>query len=263
MTAALVLAASLKVLMIGNSFSQQMVKAMPPIAQDLGLELDICSLYIGGCPLERHWKNVCAPETKPYSVTRNKFGVVVPKANGNIQDMLAADKWDVVTIQQASHLSWKADSYQPFADNLVATIRKFAPQAEIVVHETWSYCDTEKTGSGRMSKWGLDSDKMYSALHAAYAELAKKYGFRVIPTGTAAQRFPGRERLFRDTHFSANGNHLQALVWTAKLFGVDVTHCRFVPDGMDPALAAEMRRVAQETVSKTQESTVSNTGMKK
>lgn len=36
----------LKVLMIGNSFSVQMVSSMPPVAKGLGLELDICSLLV-------------------------------------------------------------------------------------------------------------------------------------------------------------------------------------------------------------------------
>ena len=70
----LVFAAALKVLAIGNSFSVQMVNAMPPIAKDMGLELDICSLYIGGCSFERHWKNVCDPTNKPYSVMRKTNG---------------------------------------------------------------------------------------------------------------------------------------------------------------------------------------------
>jgi len=248
MTLALMMAATLKVLTIGNSFSVQMVNSMPPIAADLGLELDICSLYIGGCPLERHWNNVLAPETKPYAVTRNRFGEKMPSVKGNIPEWLQAEKWDVVTIQQASKASWDPKTYQPFADNLIAKIRELAPQAEIVVHETWSYCDTEQKGSQRMAGWGLDSKKMYAALHSAYAALAKKYRLRVIPTGTAAIRFPDRARLFKDTHFNENGNHLQALVWTAKLFGVDVMRCRYVPAGIDPAVAAEMRRVAQETV---------------
>ena len=256
----IMLAAALKVLMIGNSFSVQMVKSMPPIAKDLGLELDVCSLYIGGCSLERHWNNVCNPTNKPYSVTRNRFGEVCERVKGNIPEWLAADRWDVVTIQQASPLSWKAESYQPFADNLVAKIRELAPQAEIVVHETWSYCDSEKVGRQRMGKWGIDSRIMYEKLHEAYGALAKRHGFRIIPTGTAAQLFPGRECLFGDTHFNASGNHLQALVWTAMLFGVDVTRCRHVPDGVDPALAETMRNIASNVVASNAGKTCRNAG---
>ena len=51
----------LKVLMIGNSFSMKMVKHLPPVARGLGYKADVCSLIIPGCPLSKHWKNVCSP----------------------------------------------------------------------------------------------------------------------------------------------------------------------------------------------------------
>ena len=269
----LVFAAALKVLTIGNSFSVQMVKAMPPIAQDMGLELDICSLYIGGCTLERHWKNVCNPTNKPYSVTRNTFGKSVNGFKGNIPDMLKADKWDVVTIQQGSHESWKAESYHPYGDNLVKTIRELAPQAKIYVHETWSYTPWD----GRLKKWGIDQNGMYEKLHAAYGDFAKQYGFDVIPTGTAVQLWRkelpvkyaedsfggdvvGSAKFTKDAatgkvthkgdvfHMNAYGNHLQALVWSAKLFDVDVTACKYEPKGLDKEKLPLMRKVAMEAV---------------
>ena len=133
----------LKVLMIGNSFSICNLKQMPHVAKSMGLKLDLASLYIGGCSLERHWKNVVASTNaafKPYRFDRTTDGVkVVERGKANIPDALVLDKWDVVTIQQASHFSWKPTTYYPFGDSLVAKIRELAPQAKIVVQETWSY----------------------------------------------------------------------------------------------------------------------------
>ena len=63
-----------KVLMIGNSFSVQMATSLPPVAQNLGQGLDICSMYIGGCTFDRHWKNVSEATNKPYSVQWNCRG---------------------------------------------------------------------------------------------------------------------------------------------------------------------------------------------
>ncbi len=269
----LVFAAALKVLTIGNSFSVQMVNAMPPVARDMGLELDICSLYIGGCTLETHWNNVCNPEGKPYSVTRNSFGKSVNEFRGNISEMLKADRWDVVTIQQGSHESWRAGSYHPFGDDLVKTVRELAPQAKIVIHETWSYTPWD----GRLKGWKIDQDEMYEKLHAAYGDFAKQYGFEVIPTGTAVQLWRkelpvkyaedslggdvvGGLKFTKDAatgkvqhagdpfHMNAAGNHLQALVWTAKLFGVDVTACKYEPKGLDKEKLPLMRKVAMEAV---------------
>ena len=44
----------LKVLMIGNSFSICVLKEMPQCAAAAGETLDLASLYIGGCPFDKH-----------------------------------------------------------------------------------------------------------------------------------------------------------------------------------------------------------------
>ena len=268
---AILAAAALKVLMIGNSFSVQMTSAMPPIAADMGLDLDVCSLYIGGCSLERHWKNVVTATNSPYSVKRNVRGKAEKTFMGNIPGVLKSEKWDVVTIQQASHASWKPESYHPWGDNLVKYIRENAPQAKIVVHETWSYTPWDK----RLAGWGIDQNEMYAKLHAAYADFAKSYGFDILPTGTAVQlvrkelpvaytenslggdvvgsaKFVQKDGKWVPQgdvfHMGASGNHLQALVWTAKLFDVDVTTCKYVPKDMDPKRAEFLRRMAMKAV---------------
>lgn len=115
----------LKVLMIGNSFSVCVLNHAPGVAKNLGCPLDIASLYIGGCPISRHAANLDATNA-PYAVAWNcrgstksdavpfagvlvsrkgKDGKIAPGHLGNLRKMLAADKWDVVTIQQASHES--------------------------------------------------------------------------------------------------------------------------------------------------------------
>jgi hypothetical protein len=104
-------------------------------------------------------------------------------------DMLVADKWDIVTIQQASGKSAFYDTYQPYADNLIAKIRELAPQAEIVIQQTWSYAPYD----GRLEKWKMTPKEMYEALKKAYAQLAAKHGLRIIPTADAVQLF--RDRL--------------------------------------------------------------------
>ena len=269
----------LKVLTIGNSFSICCLRQMPPVAKAMGVKLDFVSLYIGGCSLERHCQNVEVGKTnamfRPYTVSWNYASLEdqskVPFADvlsdnvwknwqgehkekkGNIPALLKGEKWDVVTIQQASHYSWKPHTYHPWGDDLVKTIRELAPQAKICVQETWSYPPWD----GRLGAFaketgvvGFDQVEMYARLHDAYADFAKSYGFEVIPTGTAAEFMPQRERLFTapDFHFNGVGEYLQGLVWVSKLFGVDVKECPYAPEFVDPVLAAELREVAQNAV---------------
>lgn len=281
--------------MIGNSFSICVLKQMPSVAQAMDLKLDLCSLYIGGRSLAHHCENVAKgrdPNYAPYEIGWNYCGVVndpaapvakaVRKGNakrltkgatrgggfGNIPQLLKADRWDVVTIQQASHFSWRPETYQPYADDLVATIRKLAPQAEIVIQETWSYTPFDK----RLKEWKLTQDEMYGRLHAAYATLARSKGLRTIPMGTTVQLYrralpvvPKADSLGGDPcgklkfaadgkggwtttgdpfHLNREGEYLQGLVWTATLFGADVTRCAYRPAFLSEARAQKMRAVA-------------------
>ncbi|MBO5940303.1 MAG: DUF4886 domain-containing protein [Kiritimatiellae bacterium] len=189
-------AKQLKVLMIGNSFSVCVLKEMPQCAADAGVVLDLASLYIGGCPLDRHWENVEKsndPDFKPYSFTfnyasaGNKEEAPVAKLGKktNIPQALKADKWDIVTIQQASAKSPYPETYEPFAKNLIATIRELAPQAEIVIQQTWSYSPY----SERLVKWKMTPQTMYSAVESAYAQLASRYNLRIIPMGYAVELY--------------------------------------------------------------------------
>ena len=277
----------LKVLMIGNSFSICVLKEMPAIAKDLDLPLDICSLYIGGCSLERHMQNVNAPETKPYKISwryvstdkdavpfmalLGKGGKDDKEYRANIPEMLKSDAWDVVTIQQASHGSWQPATYEPYGTQLIKTIKELAPQAKIVVQQTWSYTPWD----GRLKKWGLDQNTMFGALEAAYADFAMRHGLEIIPTGKAVQTYrrtlpvvyteksndddvcgtstfvekDGKWSPKGDVfHFNARGEFLQGLVWTAKLFNVDVTQGAYVPKCLEtqPERAKLMRKIATE-----------------
>ena len=290
-------AKQLKVLAIGNSFSLSMMEELPKAAAAFpGCELDIVNMYIGGCPLERHWANVESNAVdasfRPYDIRASyAFDRKEMPKRANIPEMLTADRWDIVTIQQASSKSPFCETYQPFADKLIAKIRELAPQAEIRIQETWSYSPYSRT----LSKLKMTPESMYEALHGAYGKLASKYGFRVIPTGTAVQlyrhRLPvrygtpltpeeiaaipkpglvdfcgdvagssvwkkGRKRdadrkevkLRLDAeHLNAEGKYLQACVWLAALFDVDVTKLAYEPAFKDFAgKAALMRQCAAE-----------------
>ena len=193
-------AKALKVLMIGNSFSICVLKEMPQCAANAGDTLDLASLYIGGCPLDKHWDNVekaSDPDFKPYKFTwsyasaAKESDAPIAKLGDktNIPQALVADKWDVVTIQQASGKSSFPETYEPFAGKLIAKIRELAPQAEIVVQETWSYAPYDK----RLGQWKMTPVTMHAALKKAYAQLAERYKLRTIPVGDAIQLY--RERL--------------------------------------------------------------------
>ena len=265
-----------KVLMIGNSFSICCLRHLPQVAADRGVKLDLASLFIGGCSLEFHWTNVVKDVDKgykPYIFGRNRRGKFTT-AKINVCEALRLEKWDIVTVQQASHFSWRPETYHPYGDLLIAKIRELAPQAKIYVQETWSYTPWD----GRLKQWGIDQDEMYEKLHVAYGDFAKQFGLGVIPFGTKVQEW--RKRLpvkyaenslggdvvggghqkpkdqFKRTaenkwvincdpfHLGDRGEYFQALVWAKSLFGVDVSSCGYKPDFVSDSDAELMRAIA-------------------
>ena len=265
----------LRVLMIGNSFSVSCMNHMPMVAKSLGLKLDITSMYIGGCTLQRHANNIVSGDLdfRPYRISRNWCGKdyftecirntdkslygtgFEDVACNNIPQMLKSGEWDVVTIQQASGYSWQPESYRPCGDLVVKTIRDLAPGAEIVMQQTWSYA----VGENRLAQWGITQDEMYEKLRCAYRDFAAVYGFRVIPMGEAVQEW--RRRLpVRGTegdvvgrggdlyHLGPAGEYFQALLWTSFLFDVDVTSCAYRPEYVSAEQAALMKQIVKDVV---------------
>ncbi len=178
----------MKVLMIGNSFSQSVLTYLPKIVErEAKHSLLLAQMMIGGCSLERHIDELAKAEKdssyKPYWTNyQNREHVALP-------EMITAEKWDIVTIQQASHFSWDMNMTEPFAGQLISYIRANAPQAEIVIQKTWSYRPVDISVGGTVKRWGFTTDSMYEKLSENYADWSRRYGFRLITTGDAVQIF--------------------------------------------------------------------------
>ena len=274
----------LKVLMVGNSFSISCLTYLPQVAAECGKKLDLGSLYIGGCSLERHVGNLLEERAAGMKGVKGAYlydrvspdGQRKTLRNMRLTDALKEAKWDIVTIQQASHLSWKKGSYHPWGDELVRAIRELAPTAKILVQETWSYTPFDK----RLKEWKMTPDEMHDQLKAAYADFAKGYGFDMIRMGDAVQEWRRRlpveygehslggdvvggrnqkpENQFKRNadltwspnsdvfHLNARGEYLQALVWAATLFQTDLPTVNSRPAGVTDEEDRLLRLVARQ-----------------
>lgn len=186
--ATLVGAKELKVLMVGNSFSLSVLEYLPKLVVDSGKhKLKLATTYIGGCPMERHLKNLAdeatQPDKKPYA-----FYVIGKRTvSSKLSDAIKSDKWDIISIQQASPQSINKEKTHADAEKLIAAIRELAPQAEIIIQQTWSYRADHPWFTRKDAK--LDQTKMYNLLNDNYKSLAKKYNFRLVPVGDAVQNY--------------------------------------------------------------------------
>jgi hypothetical protein len=167
---------TVRLLTIGNSFSANATHYLKDLAKAGGHTLVHNSLVIGGASLQVH-----ADKTKAE-------GKALLYTNGrDLIGNLTADKWDYVTIQQASIKSHDFATYQPYAGVLRDYIAKYAPQAKLLVHETWEYRVDDPRFAVKEPKPGepKTQDEMYKGLRASYEKLASEFGARIIPTGDA------------------------------------------------------------------------------
>ena len=104
----------MKILSIGNSFSTDAQRYLNRISRLNSCQIKSVNLYIGGCPLRRHYFNVLENE-KAYDFQFNgeSTGLLV-----SIKDALKSDAWDYVTLQQASTYSPIWESYEPYLETI-------------------------------------------------------------------------------------------------------------------------------------------------
>jgi hypothetical protein len=170
---------TVRLLTVGNSFSRNATRYLGDLARAGGHELVHEPIIVGGASLELH-------ATKAHQ--RDSADTAGLYANGlSLKQMLSARRWDHVTIQQASMKSHDLETYRPFAQQLRDIIRQHAPQAKLLVHQTWAYrCDDPRfIKSPDKPGEPATQQAMYRSLAAAYRTIADELGARVIPVGDA------------------------------------------------------------------------------
>jgi hypothetical protein len=216
------------VLAIGNSFSQDATRYLSDIAHAQGETLNVVNLYIGGCSLERHFRNMKSGErayTLEFNGKSTRFSISLKEAL-----MGRSREWDVITIQQASHESLKKEYYQPYLHALVLYIREFCPKAKLYLHETWGYAE----GSSKLLSFypSGHAEEMFGDVIRCYREVEKEAGFDgLIPSGELMLSLlqSGVEQIHRDGYHLTFGlgRYAAGLLWFPMLTGKSVSENTF------------------------------------
>ena len=235
----------MKVLSIGNSFSQDAQRYLYQIARADGVKMSPVNLYIGGCPLSLHYRNMLG-DYDAYHLEMNgcPTGFMV-----SIKEALLSRDWDVVTIQQVSHNSPYYETYQPYLDKVVEYIRLHAPKAKVVIHQTWAY----EEGSPRLNEFmGYKThSEMFRDVEASYKKAAEAVNADfIIPSGELFEMMlaSGIKRIHRDTYHASMGlgRYALGLLWYAMLTGNDITDNTF--SDFDEGVSAEDIAIAKKCV---------------
>ena len=226
---------TLRLFLIGNSFSQNASRYLPDLAKEGKHPLKIGRAELGGCPMERHWKHAAAAEANPADSNGKPYG------GKSLRMLLSEDKWDIVTIQQASVLSSDSTTYYPYASNLYNYVKSICPDAEVVIHQTWAYrYDAPSFGQvapAPQKKNAKDEKEMYQKSRAAYHKVAGELGIRILPVGDAFWQVTSdpAHQYVKDTSFNYASpvypavpdqtNSLNAgYLWVNKKFTLDTHH---------------------------------------
>ena len=214
---------TLRILAIGNSFSDDGTEYLPALLENLGVEnVEVARLYVGGCTLEQHVKfydnNEAAYKFYQSKAGENKWVESAEKVT--MQYALTMGEWDIITLQQASGFSGQYDSYTPYLSRLIEAVKRAQPQAELVWHMTWSY--SSDSNHKHFHYYDNNQQTMNNAidncLHSLLAEFDEFE--RIIPSGTvvkslrksAINNYP--KDLTRDGYHMGHGAGRYALACT-------------------------------------------------
>jgi len=219
----------MNILSIGNSFSQDAQRYLHQIAKADGVDINTFNLYIGGCSLSSHYRNVLS-EARAYTLEVNGVNTGFQVS---LKEALLNRDWDIITLQQASTYSTEYSTYEPYLEKLAEYVRFCVPKAKIVIHQTWAY----ERDSDRLKEVAGYSDfrDMLRDIQDAYQKAAQHINAElIIPLGEVfgAMLENGIEKVHRDTfHASLGlGRYALGLIWYKTLTGHDVlenTFCDF------------------------------------
>ena len=235
----------MNILSIGNSFSQDAQRYLHQIAKADGVILNAFNLFISGCPLSLHYRNMLS-EQNAYVLEMNGEST---NFKVSLKDALLNREWDVVTIQQVSSKSPYYETYQPYLDKIAEYVRLCVPKSKIVIHQTGAY----EQNSHRLNvELGYDSHTdMFKDIESTCKKAAKAVDADfVIPSGEIFQKLikAGIEKVHRDTFHASYGigRYALGLLWYCILTGNNIENNDF--SDFDEVISKKEIEIAKKSV---------------
>ena len=236
----------MKILSIGNSFSDDAQRYLRAIAASEGVEIETLNLCIGGCSLQTHASHV-KDGARAYLFHYN--GDLYCEDLVTLDEGLGMREWDVVTLQQVSTHSFDKESFYPYIYEVADYVRKKLPNAKIYMHQTWAY----EHGSPRSIEItdGRGSEYMLDGIRQAYRQAKREIGAEaVIPSGELMEllRLNKAEGIYRDTFHAGYGlgRYAIGLLWFKLFTGRSVLNNSFCE--FDESTSEKNLKIARECV---------------
>lgn len=198
---------ALKVLMIGNSFSQDTCYLSYQAAKAMGIEnVEISNLYIGAGSISDHIYRHKTGATAVFQ-TVSSSGKWTSE-NATLEEAVKSKNWDFIIFQQVSSLSGEACSFES-VNALIDIVEPMCPSARLAWNMTWAY--QSDFDDSRFDRYERNQAKMYNAIISATKEkiVSNNKLEIIVPTGTVIQNV--RTSYIGDT-VTRDGYHLNETV---------------------------------------------------
>lgn len=173
---------TLKILSVGNSFSEDAFNYAPWILKNICPEIDLTfgTLYRGGSTLAQHYSSFLN-NTNDYSFRKwqsNNNDWETIKSSANDLDALGNEKWDIILFQQESNSASDYSTYQPYLNDI---IKLLFSKIDYPVKLGWLITPSNRSNYEQSV---TDFNAIITAVQRVINETAIDF---VIPCGTAIQ----------------------------------------------------------------------------
>ena len=194
---------TLRILLIGNSFTDDVTEYIGEIVQNSGIDEKTCCVYRvtqGGSQLQT-WRDKY--KNNAHVSLEKRAGLFsMDITEGTLKEILH-QQWDVVSLQQLSNYSDDITTFTPYLEDLLSYITQDCLNKQVAIcwHLTWSYWEGHTAmGPKEFAGW----EKIVSAVE----QMTKNYGIDIIiPSGTAIQNARATE-LNTDKSLTRDGYHI-------------------------------------------------------
>ncbi len=204
---------TLRILAIGNSFTNDTMRFVSKIANSAGYDVTVGVLWKGSVALCDHLRYIQNDEPEyqfDQFTSENGYERVTQE---NIAPSTVLKKnWDLVFLQQISHLSGEPSSYydaqgNSYVTQLIQQIRAASPNPELSFSWLMGWAYAQDFGGTSFSRYNNDQLTMYHAITDTVKNTVWSTGEfeSVIPVGTSVQNV--RSSYVGD-HMNRDGRHL-------------------------------------------------------
>lgn len=245
----------MKILAIGNSFSQDATAWLEQIALSSGKSAMVRNVFYPGCSLKEHCE-FFERGNRAYDYECNAQSLDYRKYS--LDEILKKEPWDIITFQQNSANAGTIESYEPYLTQLMQNVRDFCPNSKFWLHRIWAYdynCEWNE-----FNNYGRNRDEMFEKIYYATEHIAAKHQLSIIPVGDYIQSArkleifdtDNGEPLYRDrAHLSFGaGRYLAGLIWFRYVLHGEMNNVSFIPSGISPKIAKHLISIASQELNK-------------